>query len=112
MRLHDGSYHMIMHNQRSRFQPKIRDFTGAHAFSLDGKQWKLSQTPAYTQTVKWADGSSEGLYRREEPKLLFEDGYATHLFNAACRSGSSYHGICGEVLATQLLEPIALWQGK
>jgi len=106
LRLHDGSYHMILHNQ-------VGDSSGAHAFSPDGQRWKLSQTPAYTLTVKWVDGGSEKLYRREEPKLLFEDGYATHLFNAACRSGPKPNpNPCGEVMATQLLEPIALWKSK
>ena len=100
-RLKDGSYHMILHNQ-------MDGSTGAHAFSVDGESWTLSQTWAYTRTVTYTDGSAHSLYRREEPKLLFDDGYATHLFNAACRD----NGVCGEVMATRLLQPIALWRGE
>ena len=100
-RLQDGSYHMILHNQ-------MDGSTGAHAFSADGREWNLSQTWAYTRTVKYAGGSAHSLYRREEPKLLFEDGYATYLFNAVCRDNR----ICGEVMATRLLQPIALWHKK
>jgi len=74
---------MMMHNQ-------VGDFSGAHGFSKDGRNWSLSPTPAYTKTVKYEDGSSKNLYRREEPKLLLQGGQgtgeptrATHLFNAA-----------------------------
>jgi len=98
-RLKDGSYHMIMHNQ-------VGDFSGAHAFSVDGIEWDLAKTPAYTLEVNYTHGKKVRLQRREEPKLLFEGGHATHLFNAVCARG----GKCGEVLATPFLEPIELWQ--
>lgn len=101
-----GSYHMIMHNQ-------VGDFSGAHGFSTDGRNWSLSPTPAYTKTVKFADGTSKGLYRREEPKLLLQGGTgtgeprrATHLFNAACENNQQ----CGEVLAVPIEPAIELWE--
>ncbi|MEC9052741.1 MAG: glycoside hydrolase family protein, partial [Actinomycetota bacterium] len=98
LRLASGSYHMIMHNQGEH------SFSGAHGFSADGKNWSLSPTAAYSLTVEMDDGSKLSLYRREEPKLLVDEGFATHLFNAACPTPQD----CGEVLAVPL-EPIALW---
>ena len=69
-------------------------------------------------------GSSRGLNRREEPKLLFQGGgkkggqgqgqgqdgprRATHLFNAACPDVIPH--VCGEVLAVPIEPPIELWE--
>lgn len=72
LRLRDGSYHMIMHNQ-------VGAFSGAHAFSADGINWTLAKTPAYTKTVEYIGGRKVDMSRREEPKMLFENGKATHL---------------------------------
>ena len=105
-----GSYHMLAHNQ-------VGDFVGAHGFSTDGKNWSLSPTPAYTKTVRFEDGSARGLYRREEPKLLFQGGRgeprrATHLFNAACPlGGPSGAMLCGEVISVPIEPAIELWEG-
>jgi hypothetical protein len=63
---------MIMHNQ-------VGAFSGAHAFSADGINWTLAKTPAYTKTVEYIGGRKVEMWRREEPKLLFENGKATHL---------------------------------
>eukprot|EP01048_Picozoa_sp_COSAG05_P010083 COSAG05_NODE_869_length_6866_cov_20.524457_2_plen_522_part_00 len=105
-RLKSGSYHMLMHNQ-------VGNLAGAHGFSRDGRNWSLSPTPAYTKTVHFEDGSAKRLNRREEPKLLVQQGgehgrRATHLFNAACFNVEPH--VCGQVLAVPL-EPIELWAG-
>ena len=45
---------------------------GGHAWSVDGVKWHdtTAAAPAYTGRVKWADGSSTTLARRERPQGL------------------------------------------
>ena len=100
-RIKQGSYHMIVHNQA-----RAHVHLGAHAYSADGKRWRVAKTGAYSRSQVFTDGTTIKLYRREEPKLLFQDGNATHLFNAACPNPVE----CGHVLAVPLKHPIQLWE--
>ncbi|TXK79146.1 glycosyl hydrolase family 43 [Paenibacillus sp. N3.4] len=56
---------------------------GIHAYSPDGRNWRLSDTPkAYSRTVLWDDGTEQTMGNLERPFLLFQDGEPTHLFAA------------------------------
>ena len=50
---------------------------GGHAYSSDGKDWTLHNTPAYTTTITTADGVGHPFARRERPHLLFGDDGVT-----------------------------------
>ena len=56
---------------------------GGHAFSTDGLSWTYALQPCYTTRVRWANGSSTSLYRRERPKPLLMGGRIAGLFNGA-----------------------------
>jgi hypothetical protein len=56
---------------------------GIHAYSLDGLDWKLSDSPrSYSRQVRWDDGSIQIMGSFERPFLLFQEGKPTHLFAA------------------------------
>jgi hypothetical protein len=53
---------------------------GVHGFSADGIRWKLSDQPkVWSRTIRWDDGTSTVMQDAEVPKLLFQNGIATHL---------------------------------
>ena len=56
---------------------------GGHAFSTDGLSWTYAPQPCYTTRVRWTNGSSTSLYRRERPQPLIIDGQLAGLFNGA-----------------------------
>ena len=66
---------------------------GAHAFSSNGLEWTYSKEVAYTTTVKWSDGETEILNRRERPILVFdENGVPIMMTNGA--QGSKEGNTC------------------
>ena len=56
---------------------------GAHGYSTDGISWTWSSSPAYTGMVRWSNGSSSVLARRERPQVLLTPASGE-------RHGSSY----------------------
>ena len=61
---------------------------GRHAFSRNGIDWTLSETPAYSSTVRFANGSSVTYVRRERPHLVFDArGDPIALVNGVCEKG-------------------------
>jgi len=55
---------------------------GWHAFSRDGLSWTYGGL-AYNVTVKWDDGTTMNMKRRERPELIFnQDGTPIILFTA------------------------------
>ncbi|SFL09119.1 hypothetical protein SAMN03159341_103162 [Paenibacillus sp. 1_12] len=56
---------------------------GIHAFSKDGTDWQLFDSPkSYSRTVLWDDGERQTMGNLERPFILFQDGKPTHLFAA------------------------------
>ncbi|WJH32386.1 glycoside hydrolase family protein [Paenibacillus sp. CC-CFT747] len=56
---------------------------GIHAFSPDGRDWRLADPPkSYSRRIRWDDGTEQTLGNLERPFLLFQDGRPTHLFAA------------------------------
>ncbi|WP_052487785.1 glycoside hydrolase family protein [Gordoniibacillus kamchatkensis] len=56
---------------------------GIHAFSADGRDWRLSASPkSYSRTIRWDDGAEQTMGSLERPFILFQDGKPTHLFAA------------------------------
>ncbi|MCP3968503.1 MAG: hypothetical protein GY750_14235 [Lentisphaerae bacterium] len=45
---------------------------GGHAWSVDGVHWTMTE-PSYSRTVRYTDGSSETMHRRERPQILWLD---------------------------------------
>lgn len=93
---HNGqSYEMIFKDMKGGVcgQPKA----GVHAFSDDGIDWKLAESPlAYSRTVQWDDGTTTEQPFLERPQLLLENGKPTHLYAATGISEntqSSDHGL-------------------
>lgn len=74
------------------FELLAKDMTGAitgekhagvHARSADGVDWTLCEpAKAYSRRVRWDDGTVTVQGCVERPKLLIQDGEATHLFCA------------------------------
>ena len=62
---------------RGRFHALFHKFTdehpgcGGHAYSVDGRNWTLQNTNAYTTTVTLMNGAQINSGRRERPHLLF-----------------------------------------
>ncbi len=56
---------------------------GRLAYSLDGRNWTYSSTPAYNGTIAFTNGSTLVLNRMERPVLLFDEKTRkpTHLIN-------------------------------
>jgi len=55
---------------------------GIAAWSPDGKQWHIEESPGWLRDVQWSDGTSSRLGSAERPFVLFENGRPTHLFLA------------------------------
>jgi len=71
-----GNFHMLTHH----FHPQ----GGVHAFSSDGLNWTYGGM-AFGSEVKWDDGTTMSMTRRERPELVFDDsGKPILLFNGAC----------------------------
>eukprot|EP01079_Euglenida_sp_SAG-EU17-18_P008757 gene8757-30_t len=69
---HRGNYHILYHE----------DGYGGAAHSPDGVRWDYDGTNrAYPYTVQYEDGGSLECLKREEPKVLLEDGVPTLLIN-------------------------------
>ena len=73
----------VWRDKRGNFHALFHKFTdehpncGGHAYSADGKDWTLHNTPAYTTTITTANGVGHPFARRERPHLLFGDDGVT-----------------------------------
>ena len=56
---------MLMHNMGG-------GGVGSHAYSTDAVHWVRSDVEPYTATVKFADGTSKDMRRRERPQLVLD----------------------------------------
>lgn len=76
-RNNNGYFHALYHTQ-------VAGPAGRHAYSADGINWTLSETPAYNTTIQFDDGTSWTFQRRERPQLHFDpvSGLPTVLYNA------------------------------
>lgn len=80
-----GNFHALFHGGHQGGSYKA---AGAHAFSVDGKQWTFTQNPAYTTDIQTADGQRHSYNRRERPHLLFgANGEPSHLFTSLTNWG-------------------------
>ena len=74
-----GNFHALFH---------AWDKIGGHAYSKDGLRWEYANVRAYSTEAELEDGGSVTYWRRERPRLIFDDsGEPTHLIN-----GASYRG--------------------
>jgi len=83
----DGTFHIL-------FNDKWESSTGVggHAYSEDGLHWTFANTKAYTTTVKWTNGTSSTMHRRERPQVFFDSNMnPTVLFNGVQPSSSDDH---------------------
>ena len=65
---------------------------GRHAFSVDdGRTWAYAAHDAYGRRVDYSDGTSEELYCRARPSLIFDpaSGRPSHLVTGAQPSNTS-----------------------
>merc|ERR1712190_274420 len=53
---------------------------GTKAFSEDGLHWEWAGNSAFDYTVPLANGTTLRYLKKEEPKLLMQNGRPTHLF--------------------------------
>lgn len=66
-------YEMLAKDLRGKITGEI--YSGAHAYSADGIDWKLFDAPqAYSRTVRWDDGTVTYQGALERPSLLFHRG--------------------------------------
>jgi hypothetical protein len=87
----DGKYHIICEDNQGKLTGHVR--WGVHLESEDGvKNWKTTKPIiAYDHTIRWEDGETIILERRERPQLLFnESGGITHLITSALYQGNSW----------------------
>ncbi len=78
-----GHWHMLMHAPlHSKPQPHQGKLIGAHAFSRDALNWKVSATPPYTSLVTFSNGSSFDMRRRERPQLLLSESGQPRYFSS------------------------------
>ena len=86
-----GHLHMLVHRFASANGSTAGSAVGGHAWSADGITWAYAEdSTAYTTAVRWENGTSTQLYRRERPKpALDSEGRLIALFNGAwpCHSG-------------------------
>ena len=75
---HNSNYHMLVHAFRNLS-------VGGHAWSRDGLKWTYApdDEPAYSSTMRWTNGSSTTIYRRERPQPLVIDGQIQALLTGA-----------------------------
>eukprot|EP00660_Eupelagonema_oceanica_P001715 gene1715-9904_t len=63
-------------------EPPDAAAVGTKAYSHDGVHWTWAGYNTYSYTMNLTDGTAETFYRREEPKLLFDNaGEPLALFN-------------------------------
>ena len=77
-----GHFHAIFHGM----DPWLTGAWGAHAFSLDAKDWVYSRAEAFSRTVQFEDNSTVQYTRRERPEFIFDQttGEITHLVSGVC----------------------------
>lgn len=63
-----GHFHAIFHGM----DPWLTGAWGAHAFSLDAKDWVYSRAEAFSRTVQFEDNSTVQYTRRERPEFIFD----------------------------------------
>ena len=60
---------------------------GGHTYSMDGLVWYVSPVPAYTNAIRYTEGSVVEYKARERPHLIFDDNNEPLLLgNAVCLS--------------------------
>ena len=60
---------------------------GGHTYSMDGLVWYVSPAPAYTNAIRYTEGSVVEYKARERPHLIFDDNNEPLLLgNAVCLS--------------------------
>jgi len=76
----NGTWHVLAHADADGDQGGA---AGIHAFSRDGRDWRLSPGNAFGADIALANGTVATTRRRERPKLVLSaDGAPTHLFSA------------------------------
>jgi len=83
----DSTYHILFNDKWEDSQA-----VGGHAYSTDGLHWTFANTKAYTLTVKWTNGTSSTMHRRERPQVFFDSNMnPSVLFNGVQPSSSNDH---------------------
>ncbi len=78
----EGGYEMIAKDMTGKLAGEKH--AGIHAYSPDGKNWKLAANPkAYSRKVTWSDGKEQVMGQMDRPFLLFENGRPVMLFAAS-----------------------------
>ena len=82
-----GVWHMVFEHYT-----KDRSRSGAHAWSTDGKVWKVSDNSTWVPTKTILDGEWTRLQKRERYQVTFDDhGRPAFLWNGAMLNGKSFN---------------------
>ena len=87
----DGRYHIVCEDNRSHVSG--HDRWGVHLVSEDGiGGWRPADPAvAYTHTIRWEDGTTSVMERRERPQLVFgHDGTPSHLCTGVLFEGKTW----------------------
>ncbi|MGE4489472.1 MAG: glycoside hydrolase family protein [Kiritimatiellales bacterium] len=86
----DGFYQMILNDLTGKLTGE--DHSGVHAFSEDGKLWRIAEHPqAYSRTVAWDDGATTVQGSLERPQLIMQNGHPTHLICATANGPGHFN---------------------
>ena len=94
----ERGFHLLTHNQNN---VAIHSTRGAYGWSIDGHDWTLETLPVvgaasvWEMEVRWANGSSSPLARRQRPSLVRNlEGRPTHLISGADFNKHLIWGTC------------------
>jgi hypothetical protein len=73
---------MLMHNMGGG--------VGSHAYSRDASNWTRSDEEPYTSSVKFTDGTTTKMRRRERPELLLSDQGQPRYFTSGVEDYSDH----------------------
>ena len=80
-----GNWHAIPHSYNTTQPCGLCDcplVSGGSFYSIDGKNWNVTDVRPYTNVVEFIDGTKHTFATRERPKFVFNDeGIPTHLTN-------------------------------
>lgn len=85
---HRGHFHCLYHVYTTNL-PSFdctNSTVSAHAFSVDGFSWHVSQISPYGTQLGLSNGENITLATRERPKPYFQNGKLTHLVQGVCGS--------------------------
>eukprot|EP01062_Namystynia_karyoxenos_P015553 TRINITY_DN15641_c0_g1_i1.p2 TRINITY_DN15641_c0_g1~~TRINITY_DN15641_c0_g1_i1.p2 ORF type:complete len:508 (+),score=161.14 TRINITY_DN15641_c0_g1_i1:98-1525(+) len=80
-------FHLLYHVYDTKEDPTqcVTSTVSAHAYSVDGRTWRMSPRQPYTTQVAVSWAGTLTVSTRERPKLLIDgEGRKTHLVNGVC----------------------------